>query len=154
MKGVIGFLAAGAVCLCAGVTLGGAHRVVDGDTVAFGAERVRIAGIDTAEKGQTCVDADGAAWDCAQAATDRVHGLIDQNGPLSCYGDERDYYGRLLATCFAGKVNIGAALVAEGLAWPYRNRGPYLGEAATAEARGVGIWQADNQTPWNWRKSR
>lgn len=45
-------------------TLTGAPRVVDGDTLEFGSERVRLYGVDAPESKQSCKDRVGKDFPC------------------------------------------------------------------------------------------
>ena len=92
-----------------------APRVVDGDTLdvndGAASETVRILGIDTPERGEC-----GFA-----AAAEYLVGLL---GPvdevmLSAAGsgkDDQDGYGRILGYVDAGGVDVGLALITQGLA--------------------------------------
>lgn len=121
-------------------------RVIDGDTIVLDGERIRIVGMDACELGQTMI-VDGGEWDCGEAGRIRMVQLIGSNA-VRCVGERRDVYGRRVARCFVGELDLGRQLVAEGLAVVYRFRGrPTAPElvAVEADARraGVGIWSAD-----------
>lgn len=74
---------------------------------------------------------------------------------LSCQALGRDGYGRIIARCFANGKDIGAVLVDAGLAWAFRRYSDdYTAQEAGAKATGIGIWEADNQTPWDYRDDR
>jgi len=121
-------------------------RVVDGDTVdvrlASGkSERVRLIGIDAAERG-ACF---------AEQATQRVRTLA-LSKPVVLRGDPtqdtRDRYGRLLAYVWIpGGHDLGYQLLAGGFAKVYVYRDPFqrLGAYRTAESRArsgtVGRWR-------------
>ena len=81
-------------------TLEGHPRVVDGDTLAFGIKRVRLAGIDAPEARQQCERRDGRLYDCGRVATDVLRQRIGFRS-IRCEGDRRDPYGRLLTVCYA-----------------------------------------------------
>lgn len=53
--------------------ISGSARVIDGDMLAIGDKRIRLAGIDAPERGQDCEDADVKAWACGAAATAWMH---------------------------------------------------------------------------------
>ncbi len=126
-------------------------EVVDGDTVrvrlAGGrSERVRLIGIDAAERG-----------DCfASAATARARQLA-LSKPVVLRGDRtqdtRDRYGRLLAYVWLpGGRDLGYQLVAGGFAKVYVYQAPFerLSAYRTAESRAksapAGAWKACGTT--------
>ncbi|MBI4010548.1 MAG: thermonuclease family protein [Candidatus Aenigmarchaeota archaeon] len=86
-------------------------RVIDGDTVELiDGERVRLIGIDTAEKGH----------ECYKESTDRLRELVEgKDVILERDVENKDRYDRLLRFIFLGKENINVKLVREGLAKMY-----------------------------------
>jgi endonuclease YncB( thermonuclease family) len=113
----------GAIVLAVGVLLAtsswaqgisGAARVIDGDTLAVGADRVRLFGIDAPERGQPCHD----GGDCGAAATAFLVNLIDGRA-VRCVQEDVDQYGRVVATCFVGATDLNRAMVRAGHAVPY-----------------------------------
>ena len=122
-------------------TLSGPARVIDGDTLAFGEVVVRLNGIDAAELGQKCDRFSGGDWACADAAAERLEALVS-GGNVGCEALDTDFYGRVIATCRAGGVDVGRQLVKEGLAWAFvKYDTVYADDEATAKAAGLGIWQ-------------
>ena len=80
--------------------------------------------------------------------------LTAANG-VSCETHGSDPYGRIIATCVAGGVDVGEELVTEGLAWALvKYRDVYVAQEAKAKAQGLGIWQSDTQRPWDYRANR
>lgn len=127
-----------------------AVRTIDGDTLEVNGATLRLFGLDAPELAQTCGGADGAEWPCGAAAAARLSELTA--APLRCA--IRDRYGRIVATCTAGGVDVGTRLVAEGLAWAYVRYSPVYAEAeAAARAAGLGVWQGPAQVAWDWRRS-
>ena len=120
---------------------GAGLRVVDGDTLVAGRERIRLAGIDAPERGQLCRRSDGQNWACGAAATAELVRLVGK-GVLTCTGQRYDIYGRRLARCHAGAGDLGQALVARGLATAFgEERALYHDAERRASVAGVGIWQ-------------
>lgn len=129
----------------------GPAKVVDGDTLRLGAVTVRLHGIDAPEHGQTCPGVRGGQWRCGQAAMARLAELAAGRA-LDCQPLDRDRYGRIVAACRSGGQDLGATLVAEGLAWAYhRYSSDYAGIEAKARTRRTGVWQADTQPAWTYR---
>ncbi len=129
-------------------------RIMDGDTLRLGSVQVRLFGIDAPESGQACTGADGAPWDCGGAAAERL-GELAAAGPVRCRPQDRDRYGRLVAICSAGGVDLGRQLVAEGLARAYaRYSDAYVEAEAAARAARIGLWQGAADAPWDHRAGR
>lgn len=128
-------------------------RVVDGDTIDLGDARIRLHGIDAPELGQSCA-ALGEIWRCGEAAADRLGRLI-RGKRVTCETRDVDRYGREIAVCRVGGVDIGAEMVRSGLAWAFtRFSGDYVGEEDAARAAQRGIWRAPNQPAWEYRAEK
>lgn len=55
--------------------------------------------------------------------------------------------------CFAGDIDIGAALVEQGLALAYRDYSKaYIPHEQTAAKQKRGIWNGEFVKPWEWRR--
>jgi endonuclease YncB( thermonuclease family) len=135
----------------------GSARAIDGDslelTIGGRREEVRIDAIDAPEMRQTCTRADGSAWPCGIEAMASLAAFALEPG-LTCTLYAEDRYQRGIATCRTARTpDIGAALVARGMAVA-TGRGSavrYLREEARAEARGIGLWQGEFVRPADWR---
>ena len=79
--------------------------VIDGDTFAYGSERIRIRGIDTPELSES-----GGV-----EAADRLRSLF-QEGPATIVSGPTDDYGRTLADVFVNRRNVAQILAVEGYA--------------------------------------
>lgn len=140
-----------ALALPAGAeTLSGRARVIDGDTLAIGAEHVRLFGIDAPEHGQTC-DRSGRVWACGQHATQALAALAGK-GALVCDVQDRDRYGRAVSVCMAGGTDLAEALVQQGAAVAYRRYSlRYVAAETRARAQRSGIWSGQMVTPEAYR---
>jgi len=135
------------------VEIAGHPRVVDGDTLAFGREHVRLSGIDAPESGQTCASAAGEPYPCGSLATRAMLKLVDGERVI-CRGDSRDRYGRLLATCWRGDLDVGREMVRDGQAIAYRHFSmTYAADEDEARAAHRGIWQGTFEEPYRWRQA-
>lgn len=91
------------------------HCVVDGDTVWLSGEKIRIANIDTPESGGGCE----AERLLAVRSSARLAELLSA-GPVTIARQGRDQYRRTLARLSVGGRDVGAILIGEGLARPWR----------------------------------
>lgn len=124
------------------------HPVVnDGDSLTFGTQRVRLRGIDAPEYRQICRNADGD-YACGRRAREALVALI-AGREVSCSGREHDRYGRILADCSAGDVDLNRELVRSGWAVAY---GDFAMDEAAARAAGAGLWAGSFERPQDWRR--
>ncbi len=124
----------------------GVPVVVDGDSLRFGTERVRLLGIDAPELKQTCKRETGV-YACGREARLEL-ARYAQSGSFSCEGWRRDRYGRLLVTCKSGSKDVNSLLVESGWAVSY---GQYGQEEEEARARKTGLWAGEFDRPQDWR---
>src|ERR1017187_8317617 len=88
------------VCsLAQAADLSGVPRIVDGDTLAIGATKVRLEGIDAPETDQVCLNANGAHWACGIDARDQLVAHI-AGRDIDCSSHGTDVYRRTLAICY------------------------------------------------------
>jgi endonuclease YncB( thermonuclease family) len=149
-----GFVAAAMVLVPAlAEDIVGRAKIIDGDTLDINGSRVRLNGIDAPEKAQLC-ETGQAAWACGTNAT-TVLTSATQGADVTCRGDKRDRYGRLLAVCYAKGVDLNAQMVRDGWALAYRRYSlDYVGEEAEARAAGRGMWRGQFIEPWEWRSAQ
>jgi endonuclease YncB( thermonuclease family) len=112
----------------------GRATVIDGDTIEVGGERIRLDAIDAPESAQLCV-ADG------QRAALALADLIGTRN-VTCAGTGTDRYGRTLAICTLGGLDLNGWLVPEGWALAHRrySRACVAQEEAVQAAR-CGMWR-------------
>src|SRR5699024_7119864 len=93
--------------------LSGPARLVDGDTIEVAGQSVRLHGIDAPETAQQCFDGAGRPFPCGRDATAALGALISGRD-VTCTGHKHDRYGRIIATCRAGGVELNAEMVRLG----------------------------------------
>lgn len=130
-----------------GETVTGTARAADGDSLAMASLRIRLEGIDAPELAQSCTR-DGGDWPCGRLSRDALARLVDGR-VVSCEGRGHDHYGRLLARCTAGGVDLNRAMVEEGWALAY---GGYEVAEAAARLAGRGMWAGSFERPQDWRR--
>lgn len=126
------------------------ERIVDGDTFVLarssgGTLRVRLYGVDAPEKTQPYGIAakNALAW--------MIRGTY-----LTVHVQERDFYGRAVATVFTSGWEVNAELVRQGYAWHFNEYAPERTDLAhyerLARQEDAGLWQhPDPMPPWVWR---
>jgi hypothetical protein len=126
--------------------------MVDGDTLDVDGTRVRLFGVDAPETSQPCRDAKGAVWDCGEWVATRARELWDGR-PARCAVEDTDRYGRKVARCSVAGQDLGATLVAQGMALAYLDYSrDYLPQQEEARGAKTGIWAGTFQAPWDYRR--
>jgi endonuclease YncB( thermonuclease family) len=147
------FVALGALALHfdnrASHQIAGSVRVVDGDTLVIGSQRIRLAGMDAPELGQQCLR-NGVSYDCGQSARMALISAIG-TGDVTCEARRKDRYGRFVATCFSEDVDLNRLMVENG--WAVASGAYDLAERRAREA-GRGIWAGEFERPGDWRAQR
>ena len=73
---------------------------------------------------------------------------------MACERRDTDRYGRMVAVCRAGTVDIGEQMVAEGWAVAFvRYSAAYVGQEAEARQARRGLWAGRFRMPREWRAS-
>jgi endonuclease YncB( thermonuclease family) len=126
--------------------IAGAARVIDGDSIVVAGIEIRIYGIDAPEYRQTCSKS-GRLWACGIAATEMMRSLV-AGREIRCRPREQDRYGRTVAICYAGGLDLGAAMVKGGHAVAY---GAYEADERDARDARRGIWSSSFEPPAAWR---
>lgn len=128
--------------------------VIDGDSFKVADQEYRLYGIDAPEYRQTCDDQSGKTWTCGKSARTGLETQLRDNA-FSCNVQARDQFGRTVVTCItADQLDLGAILVAQGLAISghYFDVSHYPEEEAAAQSAKRGIWQGSFVEPAIWRK--
>lgn len=124
----------------------GHATVVDGDTLAIDDVTFRLSGIDAPELDQVC-QRDGAEWACGVEAADQLGQFIGQS-EVACWGEERDQYGRVVAVCSIGRIELNSTMVEEGWATAFRQYSrAYIAKEEKARAAAKGIWSSSFTIP-------
>ena len=125
--------------------------MIDGDTLEVAGVRVRLYGIDAPESDQSCVAA-SRSWPCGREAAAALGGRAS-TGKIVCDRRDQDRYGRIVAVCWLGDLNLNRWMVVEGWALAYRRYSKaYVADEAAARAARRGMWRGVFVEPWNWRR--
>ena len=127
----------------------GIPKIIDGDTVWFGKDKLRIQGMDAPESAQSCFK-EGKEYYCGEESTKFMAKLFDDSETV-CIADEKDKYGRWLATCHnKNNGNLAETMVKEGMAVSYY--GFYIESEEKAKISKKGMWAGRFQRPSQWRR--
>lgn len=88
-------------------------NVVDGDTLRCGATRIRLQGIDAPEMEGHCRPGRECAPGDPVASTDNLRRLVS-GGSMTCRQTDTDRYGRVVAMCEVGGVDLSCEQVRSG----------------------------------------
>lgn len=130
----------------AGQEVSGPARAADGDSLDLSGIAVRLFGVDAPELMQSC-ERDRAPWQCGKEAASKLASLVG-GLPVVCDQKDVDDYGRIVAICRAGGVDLGGAMVDAGLAvaLPHFSDRYVSAEARARDAR-RGLWGSVFQMP-------
>lgn len=125
-------------------------KVIDGDSLEIGNNRIRLAGIDAPEYVQYCKNANKQKYNCGIEAKNYLENLIN-NSPITCKVHKKDQYDRDLCTCYKEKTDINAEMVRSGYALVYLES-PYQKEEKEAKQNKRGLWQGHFMHPRLFRR--
>lgn len=131
----------------------GTARVIDGDTLALGAVKIRLHGIDAPEMAQICTDMHGAEWTCGEWSKAALERLA--SGSVTCVQQDVDRYGRIVGICFGQDGDLNAAMVAKGAAFAYAKYSHYyLPQESQARQLAAGLWRSGVKQPADYRADK
>lgn len=126
--------------------------VIDGDTFSLQGQTIRLEGIDAPELAQLCAAADGQPYACGVKAAAALKRIL-KAGPVACRATGRDRYGRTLAYCRAGSLDVNAEMVRRGWAMAFvRYSSAFVPEEQAARRTRRGLWKGNFLPPWEWRR--
>ena len=133
--------------------ISGKPRIIDGDTIEVAGQRIRLHGIDAPESGQTCNWPDKVI-PCGNIAANTLTGTV-AGQTVRCETRGKNRYGRWIATCFAGDVDIAQNVVYTGWALAYRKYSKdYVAADDAGRKAGRGLWRGKFIAPWDWRRGK
>jgi endonuclease YncB( thermonuclease family) len=131
----------------------GIPGATDGDTLRIEDQPIRLFGIDSPERHQSCSNSDGQAYACGQVATRALADFI-AGRQVDCEVRDVDRYGRSVAACMVGDVDLGGWMVKNGWTVAYRKYSvDYIAAEDAARSAKVGLWSGSFEWPWDWRKA-
>lgn len=133
--------------------LRGVAHVGDGDSLTLDGTRIRLYGIDAPELDQRC-NRNGTSWECGQEAKRQLAALVEGK-PLECGTVEQDQYGRQVAVCWSGQIELNRTMVEQGWAAAYQSvTSKYAAPEIRAKAAGLGIWSSQFDIPEFYRTAK
>ena len=131
----------------------GKAKIIDGDTIHIGKNKIRLHGIDAPETNQTCKIKEDI-WNCGIESSLALENII-LNHEIYCEIIGIDHYKRYVANCFVNKLNINQYMVRNGWAIAYRYYSlNYINDEEFAKHNKLGIWQGEFQIPYIFRKNK
>ena len=134
-------------------TIQGKAKIIDGDTIHIGKNKIRLHGIDAPEINQTCSIGD-QLWNCGIKSSKVLESIILES-EVKCKIMDIDQYKRLIAVCLVNETNINQYMVRNGWAVAYRYYSlDYIGDEKIAKKNKTGIWQGKFKNPYLFRKEQ
>ena len=140
--------------------ISGIAKVVDGDTINIGKNKIRLFGIDAPEKKQQCQKpwlsifflTFNKDYKCGEISTNKLKIKIN-NKLVMCKSNNKDRYNRFIAECFKDKINVNKWMISNGYAVAYRKYSKkFISQENLAKKEKLGIWAGTFEMPWEWRK--
>jgi len=133
-------------------TIIGNAKVIDGDTIHIGLNKIRLHGIDAPETNQTC-EKNNVEWPCGKESTKALINFIN-NKQVVCKIKATDKYKRFISVCFVNNFDMNEFMVSNGWAIAYRYYSKdYIKSEDKAKKNKSGIWQGSFQEPYLFRKN-
>ncbi len=128
----------------------GSPTVVSGEILEVGGTRLRLAGIDAPEPGQTC-SVNNRSYDCGRISATALMDLT-AGVEVRCAPDADRAETPAIATCFAGGYDLSEGMVYTGWALADPRSGQrYKDLEKGAEKARRGLWKGTFEPPWVWR---
>jgi endonuclease YncB( thermonuclease family) len=129
--------------------------VRDGRTLQIGSTSYRLAGIDTPDMDQICLNDRADPWACGVGARDALAKLIGERA-VSCrdLGPDPSYKARRLGACtIQGEtVSLGQQMVQQGFAINVPGKDRFAGDEAKARIEHSGLWRGCFAAPQSFRR--
>ena len=126
-------------------------KVIDGDTIKIGNEKIRFGGIDAPELKQICFKNEEKI-SCGILAKNVLKKKIGKETP-KCISEGKDVYKRTIAECFINGESLSKFLVGNGYAFAYRKYSrKFIKDERFAKKNKLGLWSMNFIFPWEFRK--
>tara|TARA_Y100001958_G_C21111189_1_gene458074 strand:- start:46 stop:498 length:453 start_codon:yes stop_codon:yes gene_type:complete len=126
-------------------------KVIDGDTIKIGNEKIRFGGIDAPELKQICFKNEEKI-SCGILVKNILKKKIGKETP-KCISEGKDVYKRTIAECFINGESLSKFLVSNGYAFAYRKYSrKFIRDERFAKKNKLGLWSMKFIFPWEFRK--
>lgn len=126
-------------------------KVIDGDTIKIGNEKIRFGGIDAPELKQICFKNEEKI-SCGILVKNVLKKKIGKETP-KCISEGKDVYKRTIAECFINGESLSKFLVSNGYAFAYRKYSrKFIKDERFAKKNKLGLWSMKFMFPWEFRK--
>ena len=126
-------------------------KVIDGDTIKIGNEKIRFGGIDAPELKQICFKNEEKI-SCGILVKNVLKKKIGKETP-KCISEGKDIYKRTIAECFINGESLSKFLVSNGYAFAYRKYSrKFIRDERFAKKNKLGLWSMKFIFPWEFRK--
>ena len=134
-----------------GKTIHGKARIIDGDTIHIGKNKIRLHAIDAPETNQKCIK-NNKEWNCGLQSTEFLLDLIGSS-QIECIINGKDKYNRYIGVCYKNNIDLNSQMVLNGWAIAYRYYSlDYIDEEEVAKNKKSGIWSGNFVEPYLFRK--
>jgi len=132
--------------------INGKAKIIDGDTIHIGINKIRLHGIDAPETNQECT-INEETWDCGIKSTLALKNFI-LDKEVYCEIIDIDQYKRFVGICFVDNENMNKYMVSNGWAIAYRYYSTlFIEDEVMAQKNKLGIWQGTFIEPYLFRKN-
>ena len=127
----------------------GSALVMDGDTVTVQGQDISLYGIHAPSIVQSC-GMDEDVWQCGWDAANRLETIIGSS-TVTCTDIVENEDGKLVGRCSAEGIDLGGAMIDEGLAVADPDTGAdYQERAMAASDAKIGMWRSAFVDPVTW----
>lgn len=127
-------------------------RIIDGDTIYIGQNKIRFSGIDAPELKQLC-ELNSKLVKCGAMAREFLIKKISDKQVRCIPEKDLDRYGRILAECFVNNESLSKYMVRNGYAFAFRKYSKkFIDDEQYAKSNNLGLWNTKFEYPWNNRK--
>ena len=132
--------------------ISGIPKILDGNTLIVGPNKIRLARVYAPETDQVCLNAKNIRWNCGIDARDQLAAHI-AGREITCTSSGVDANRRMIAACSLAGEDLNGWMVEQGWALPYFQQSfAYVRAEEKARTQQSGLWQGAFIAPWDWRR--